>query len=80
MIRCDFLPSLGTREDMILLSGSAHVSLIKKPITIESSPHLDFDRDTTAFRLVMRIDGTQIYANPLIFKGGASTSPFIILN
>ena len=74
--------ALGTTKDIVLVDWSQYAVAYKGTFTpkVESSAHLYFDSNQTAFRLVFRIDGAPLWetyitpANGSIYK-----SPFVLL-
>jgi HK97 family phage major capsid protein len=75
--------ALGTQKDIALIDWSQYAVAYKGTFTpqVESSAHLYFDSNKTAFRLVFRIDGAPLWetymtpANGSIYK-----SPFVVLD
>ena len=75
--------ALGTQKDICLIDWSQYAVAYKGTFTpqVESSAHLYFDSNKTAFRLVFRIDGAPLWetymtpANGSIYK-----SPIVVLD
>jgi HK97 family phage major capsid protein len=63
-------PGLGEAGDITLIDLRATIVLEKLQVTVESSPHLLFDKDEVAFRCVARIDAASIYSDPIILPDG----------
>ena len=74
---CNYLGALG---DIILAVPAAYVVGIRKGLTIDVSTHLRFDKNETAFRGEMRIDGQPQIDETLKLRDGTHiVSPFIVL-
>ena len=70
----------GDVGDILLADLSQYLLLRKGGIQSDSSIHVYFDTDETAFRWVLRINGRPLKTSALTpYKGSASTSPFITL-
>ena len=73
----DACPSPGTAGDLILSNMSYYVAALKTP-QLNTSSHLWFDRDLTAFRLVFRMDGMPVLGAPVTPpNASASKSHFV---
>ena len=71
---------LGAKGDIILAVPGAYCVGIRKGLTIDVSRHLLFDKNETAFRGEMRIDGQPQIDETLKLRDGTHTvSPFITL-
>lgn len=76
----EFCSTLGTVGDIIFADLSQIYTLRKGETQQDSSIHLRFDYNETAFRTVFRADGRAIWMQPLTpFKGSATKSPFITI-
>jgi HK97 family phage major capsid protein len=74
---CDTVGDLG---DIILADFSQYLLLKKDGLKSDSSIHVNFVYDETAFRWVYRVDGQPAWASELTPKNGGSTqSPFVTL-
>ncbi len=74
--------ALGTTKDIVLFDPTQYAIAYKNTLTpqVESSAHLYFDKNQTAFRLVFRIDGQPLwdtYITPA--QGSIYKSPFVTL-
>lgn len=66
------MPALGDSGDLILADMSYYYSLVKTAgIRQDISTHLYFDRDITAFKFSMRVDGHCPYKTPVTTQYGA---------
>ena len=75
------IPALGDLGD-ILFANLSYDYMIKKASGVKSatSIHLNFDRETTAFRVSMRVDGKSPFAAPVTTEFGSYTmSAFVQL-
>lgn len=73
--------AIGDKGDVILADWQKYLLLRKGGIVQDSSIHVYFDTDETAFRWVLRINGRPILEAPVTpFKGSATTSPFVTLD
>ena len=79
IILCEYTPALGSTGDIMLCDFSQYLlSLNKSPI--ESSIHVQYVTDETAFKLRYRVDGASAWKSPVTPKNSAVTqSPFIAL-
>lgn len=72
--------AIGDVGDVILADWSAYLLLRKGGIQQDTSIHVYFDTDETAFRWVLRINGRPLQDAPVTpYKGSATTSPFVTL-
>ncbi len=74
-------PALGTAGDIILADMSQYVFAQHSAGTeYQTSIHLKFNYDETAFRWVVRVDGQPWWATALTpYKGATPVSPFVTL-
>ena len=72
---------LGTQGDICLIDWSQYYYAHKPTgIQTQTSIHIWFDYDVTAFRFVLRSDGQPAWATPLTpANGGPTLSPFVVL-
>lgn len=75
----EYLPTLGTLGDLLLVSPSAYQVIEKGGIQSASSIHVAFTTDETAFRFVYRIDGAPTWTSTLTGKDGGTYSPYVVL-
>ena len=76
----EYLPTLGTAGDLMLVSPSAYQVIEKAGgIQTASSIHVQFVTDETAFRFVYRVDAAPTWTTALTGKDGATYSPFVNL-
>jgi HK97 family phage major capsid protein len=79
VVEIEWCATLGTVGDIILADMSQMVSISKGP-EAQTSMHLYFDTDETAFRVTFRIDAQPWWASALTpFKGSATQSCFVSL-
>ena len=79
VIPCEHCQTLGTVGDIILADFSQY-GIISKSGKFDTSVHLMFNFDETAFRFVVRIDGQPLWRVPMTpASGGATLSPFVAL-
>ncbi len=74
--------ALGTTKDIVLFDPTQYAIAYKGTFTpqVESSAHLYFDTNQTAFRLVFRIDGQPLWDTYLTpANGSIYKSPFVTL-
>ena len=72
--------TLGTAGDIILADLSQYLVVRKGQMRSDTSIHLWFDQNTTAFRFVMRLNGQPWLSAPIARKNGSNTlSHFITL-
>jgi HK97 family phage major capsid protein len=72
--------SLGTLGDVILADMTTYLAAVKGGIQADTSIHLWFDQNTTAFRFVLRMNGQPWLSAPITRKNGSNTlSNFVIL-
>jgi len=79
VIPCEHCPALGAVGDIILADFSQYATITKNG-RFDSSMHLRFNYDETAFRLVSRIDGQPFWRTAVTTASGTLTkSPFVAL-
>lgn len=72
--------SLGTLGDVILADLTQYLAAVKGGIKADTSIHLWFDQNTTAFRFVLRMNGQPWLSAAITRKNGSNTlSHFVIL-
>lgn len=74
--------ALGTEKDILLVDPSQYGVAFKNTFTpqVESSAHLYFDKNQTAFRLVFRIDGAPLWETSITpAQGSITKSPIVTL-
>lgn len=72
---------LGTVGDVLLCDLSKYLSVVKGGLKSDTSIHLWFDQNTTAFRFVMRMNGQPWLSAAIARKNGSNTlSHFISLD
>lgn len=81
LIACEHSPTLGVQGDIALVDLSQYILASKgSGPKFDTSIHLYFDYDMTAFRAVYRVDGQPWWRTTLTpFNGGAVQSPFLVL-
>jgi HK97 family phage major capsid protein len=80
VIEVEYASALGTTGDIMLASLSNYQTITKGGIKADSSIHVAFTTDETAFRFVYRVDGSPLWSSALTpFKGSATQSPFVVL-
>lgn len=74
--------TLGTKGDIILADLSKYLAVVKAGgVRSDTSIHLWFDQNTTAFRFVLRMNGQPWLSAPITRKNGSNTlSHFISLD
>ena len=81
VIEVEYASALGTTGDIMLASLSQYQTITKGGVRAESSIHVAFATDETAFRFVYRMDGAPLWHDDLTpFKGSATQSPFVVLS
>ena len=72
--------ALGTQGDIVFANFSQYVIIEKGGLDVQTSIHVQFLTDETAFRFIMRNNGQPIWLTALTpYKGTATQSPFIAL-
>jgi HK97 family phage major capsid protein len=80
VITTEFNASLNTTGDIAFADMSQYLLWEKGGVTSESSIHVYFLSDETAFRFVYRVDGKSSVNTALTpYKGSTTTSPFVVL-
>lgn len=80
IIECEYAQSLNTKGDIMLASLSQYQCITKGDVKTDSSIHVAFTTDQTAFRFVYRIDGQPTWNVALTpFHGSNTQSPFVVL-
>lgn len=80
IIPTEFNQTLGTLGDIILADFSRYLLIDKGGTQMESSIHVQFLTDQTAFRWIYRVDGQPLWNAPLTpAKGSNTLSPFVSL-
>lgn len=80
IIENEYSPAMNTTGDIMLASLSQYQTITKGGIRAESSIHVNFATDETAFRFVYRIDGQPMWHSALTPKNSSSTvGPFVVL-
>jgi HK97 family phage major capsid protein len=68
------VPTLGSEGDISLIDFSQYVVGIRREMTLDSSMHVGFSTDETAFRAIVRSDGQGKWAAAYTPKNGDSQS------
>lgn len=72
--------ALGTAGDIILADLSKYLSIVKGSMKSDTSMHLYFDQNVTAFRFVLRMNGQPWLSAAIARKNGSNTlSHFVTL-
>ena len=80
IVPIEYCATLGTVGDVILADLSQYVMIEKGGLQAETSIHVQFLTDETAYRFVYRVDGQPAWHDVLTpFKGSATQSPFVAL-
>jgi HK97 family phage major capsid protein len=80
LIFTDHMKPLGTAGDLALASFGSYIVGARKEMSIETSAHVGFMKDTQNYRILIRVDGQPADAVPTTpANGGATTSSFIKL-
>ena len=75
------LPGLGTQGDILFADFRYYLIGDRQSITIDSSTHVAFTTDETAWRFVIRVAGQCWPQTTLTTRyGGHTMSPFVVLN
>lgn len=81
MIATEACATIGTKGDIILANLQMYLALVKGGIRQDVSIHVEFLRDMTAFRFVLRIGGQPWLSAPVARASGTNTlSPFVTLD
>ncbi len=82
VIPVEYASTLGTEGDIVLADLSQYAISDRGNVRADSSIHVQFLTDQTAFRFIYEIDGTPLWSAPLTpYQGVAATtlSPFVTL-
>ncbi|NLS79690.1 MAG: phage major capsid protein [Chloroflexi bacterium] len=80
VIPCEYCSKLGEVGDIILADLGEYALIDKSPIRADSSIHVEFLTDQTAFRWIYYMDGQPTWHAPLTPKNqGPTQSPFVVL-
>ncbi len=80
VIEVEYCPALGTTGDVILASLSQYQAINKGDVRADSSIHVAFLTDETAFRFVYRFAGAPAWQSALTPLHGSTVSPFVALS
>lgn len=75
----EYLPTLGTAGDLLLVSPSQYQMIEKNGIQTASSIHVYFTTDESAFRFVYRVDGAPIWNSTLTGFDAGTYAPTVQL-
>ena len=80
IVPIEYCSTLGTVGDIILADLSQYVMIEKGGLQAETSIHVQFLTDETAYRFVYRVDGQPAWHDTLTpHKGSSPVSPFVAL-
>lgn len=80
VVPVEYMPSLGTVGDLMLVDPQQYVMIDKGGIQQAQSMHVRFLYDEMAFRWTYRVDGMPVWRRPVTpYKGSATLSPFVAL-
>ena len=74
------LPTLGTVGDIMFVDFGYYLIGDRQQMRAESSPHVKFQNDMTAYRVTERVDGRGWLQSALQPKAGSTLSPFVSLD
>lgn len=81
MVATEACATIGTKGDIILANMQMYLALVKGGIKQDVSIHVEFLRDMTAFRFVLRVGGQPWLSAPVTRASGTNTlSPFVTLD
>lgn len=80
VIETEYCQALGTAGDIVLASLSQYQAISKGSVKSDTSIHVAFTTDETAFRFVYRIDGAPSWHSALTPLHGSTVSPFVTLS
>lgn len=72
------LPVLGDAGDIILANFSQYVIGMRKELTLDKSHHVGFTRDTSHYRVIVRVDGQGSWKAPVTPRNGADTLSWVV--
>lgn len=72
--------ALGTAGDIVFADLSYYLIGEREPLRIDSSEHVRFTTDETAWRFIKRVDGQPWVDSALTPANGSSLSPFVTLH
>jgi len=73
------VPALGAKGDVSLCAWSEFALGIRMELALEKSAHVGFTRDTSHYRLLMRLDGQPTWNSVYTPVTGDTLSPFVTL-
>lgn len=74
------LPGLGSKGDLMFINLAYYYTISKGGVKSASSIHMMFDREMTAFRFSLRVDGSVPFTKPVkTEKGNYEMSAFVAL-
>jgi HK97 family phage major capsid protein len=76
----DHASSLGTKGDLMLVNPDGYFAIQRGPSQSDSSIHLFFDYNITAFRTMFRFGGQPLLSAAVTPAKGSSRSHYVILN
>lgn len=80
VLEIEYASTLGTVGDVILADFSQYALARKGGVQQQSSMHVRFLYDETAFKFTMRVDGKPLWNDKITPKNGSMTqSPFVVL-
>lgn len=76
----EHVPQVGDTGDLVLADLSYYVVADREMVTLETSPHPEFQADKTALRMRHRVNGRTWLSSPVTPENGSATlSPVVIL-
>jgi HK97 family phage major capsid protein len=78
----DLASASGTSGDIASCDFSGYQTITKNngSVRVDSSIHMYFDTDQTAFRFIKRMDGQPVFKNVITPKNGNTRSSFVVLD
>ncbi len=73
-------PTLGDKGDIVLADFSQYVIGLRMEANIQRSMHLGFTKDTSHFRLILRVDGKGKWDEPVTPRNGPTQSWCVTLD
>ncbi len=73
------LPSLGNEGDLMLVDPSQYNIVIRKELAIEKTNAVGWYQDKSNFRIIARLNGWPMWADPVTPRGGGDTLSWAIV-
>ena len=78
IIPSELVPALGTKGDLLLANFSQYGVGLRQQVVIESSNAVNWSKDLTDFRTILRADGQGLWDKPITPRKGTNTLSWAI--